>query len=373
MPVKKRICDSDDEKDESDVEEPVPIKSKTKNEFVLTVTINKSTTNNTIIESHVKQPWTELYRPHKMKDIILDNYMRIKLENFISVKELPNLLFCGSPGTGKTSTILCVAKQIVGNSQDAILELNASDNRGVEMITKLINYCDKKIDNSFENVVNSKVVKKIIILDEADAITSKAQNLLVTLMDKYKNNVRFCFTCNNSSKIIEQIQSRCFPLHYKSLNKDAIKVRLLHICQVENVPYEDAGIDAILFIADGDIRSAINNMEAVYNSFRRITYENVYSLCYYPHPDLIIKLLTDCVNKNMEEVIDSYKKLKIKGYCNSDIVYTMINILKHVNIDEDIRINYIKILSDIHINLNEGLDTALQMYSCFARMMLYSQ
>ena len=333
---------------------------------------NSTELSNTAITQN--DPWTEKYRPKNMKHILLDNCMRIKLETFITMQNLPNLLISGSSGTGKTSTIQCVAKKILGkNYHNTILELNASDNRGLEMITKLIDFCDKKVNGclTIDEFQPATKIQKIIILDEADNITPKAQNILTNMMDKYKNTIRFCFTCNNSTKIIEQIQSRCVPLHYRQISKENMKSRLEYICEQENILYDDAGIEAIIFIAEGDIRSAINNMEAVYNSFQNITSDNVYKLCYHPHPVIMTTLLQQCVCKNLKEVLNNYDKLKQRGYCNCDIVQTMITVLKYVSIDEHIRINFIKILSDTYITLNEGLDTNLQLYSCFAKMIMY--
>ena len=188
------------------------------------------------------------------------------------------------------------------------------------------------------------------------------------MMDKYRNSTRFCFTCNDSKEIINSIQSRCTPLYYKSINQILISDRLMQICKKENVTYEENGIKALIFIAQGDMRRAINNMEAIYNSFRIITEENVYKLCHQPHPSQLIQLIHSCAGKNIKEAIINYNALKERGFCNSDILQTLVAVLKSVTIDESLRINYIKIISDTYIVINEGLDTNLQMYSCFARL-----
>ena len=331
--------------------------------------------NNETLVSKQKNnlPWIEKYRPSSVEDIILDDCLRVKLNNLISINSLPNLIITGSPGTGKTSTMFCLAKKILGSNYDeALLELNASDNRGLEIINNsIIHFCKKKINGILDGSADNLSSKKIIIFDEADNLTRKAQNVLANMMEEYCNTTKFCFTCNDSSKIIESIQSRCLILHYRPMNRLNIKNRLEVICKTENVKYDEKGLESIIFISQGDIRQAINNLEATHNSYNFISEDNVYKLCYQPHPNTIINLIQKCASRNLIQGIAKYEDLKDQGYCNSDILQTMINVLKLITIDEHIRINFIKILSDIYLNVSEGTDTNLQMYSCISKMITY--
>jgi len=318
-------------------------------------------------------PWIEKYRPKNVNDIILDDCLKFKIDNLIDMNILPNIIITGSAGTGKTSTIFCLAKQMLGsNYKEALLELNASDNRGLEIINNsIIHFCKKKINGVLDGSEDINKMKKIIIFDEADNLTKKAQNVLANLMEEYGNTTRFCFTCNDSSKIIESIQSRCLILYYRPMCKENIKKRLEIICNIEKVNYEISGLEAIIFISQGDIRQAINNLEATYNSYNIITEQNVHKLCYQPHPNTIIALIQKCVNKNLNVAIQKYDELKEQGYCNSDILQTMINVLKLIDIDERIRINFIEIISEIFLNVSDGIDTSLQMYSCICKMIKF--
>jgi len=333
----------------------------------ITVYKTNLSSNNTLVETKNNLPWIEKYRPKTFDDIILDESIKNKLINSMDNSMLTNLIITGTSGTGKTSTTLCLARLLFGNKyNEYILELNASDNRGLEIINNsVIHFCKKKINVGFEDK------KKMVIFDEADNLTSKAQNVLANMMEEFKRTTIFCFTCNDSSKLIESIQTRCLLLNYRPINNNMIKQRLLHICAIENVNYDDLGLNALTFISNGDIRQAINNLEAIYNSYDMVTEENIYKLCYQPHPKTIIEIIQFCVNKNISMAILKYNDFKENGYCNTDILLTMINVLKSITIPEQIRIEYIKILSESYLNVNEGIDTSLQMYSCISKMIKF--
>jgi replication factor C subunit 2/4 len=248
-----------------------------------------------------------------------------------------------------------------------LLELNASNNRTLDFINTTVAYfCKKKLSSNTDK-------QKLIIFDEADNITKKAQNLLANLMEEHAYNTSFAFTCNESGKIIESIQSRCIILRYVPMTSENIKKRLTMICQKENISYDDEGLSAINFISQGDVRQAINNLEATYHGYKTVTDENVYKLCYHPHPKIVVEIIKECVNMNIIKGIEYIHELKNCGYCTNDILQTLLNSLREIKIDEDIRINFIKIISDAYINVSEGVDSNLQLYGCISRMIKYIQ
>ena len=319
---------------------------------------------------HTKKyiPFIEKYRPKDFNDLILPLPMQYKIANIIETKILPNIIITGSPGTGKTSTILCLARKVLGNDyKDMLLELNASNNRTLDFINTTVAYfCKKKLSSNTDK-------QKLIIFDEADNITKKAQNLLANLMEEHAYNTSFAFTCNESGKIIESIQSRCIILRYVPMTSENIKKRLTMICQKENISYDDEGLSAINFISQGDVRQAINNLEATYHGYKTVTDANVYKLCYHPHPKIVVEIIKECVNMNIIKGIEYIHELKNCGYCTNDILQTLLNSLREIKIDEDIRINFIKIISDAYINVSEGVDSNLQLYGCVSRMIKYIQ
>jgi len=161
-------------------------------------TTNKKKSNN-LLSTQIKTPWVEKYRPTISEDILLDPFIKEKIDNILKEKSIPNMILTGEPGTGKTSTVICLAKQIYNtNINEYVLELNASDDRGLLIINNtIIPFCKKKIDTNFH---------KLVILDEADSITNKAQNLLSNIIAEYRKNTRFVFICNDCSQITESIQ-----------------------------------------------------------------------------------------------------------------------------------------------------------------------
>ena len=192
--------------------------------------------------STLNTPWIEKYRPTKVEDLVLDNGTLNKIRKIVLDKTMPNIIITGVPGIGKTTTILCIAKNLLGKYfKEGVLELNASDERGVKTVQESIEYfCKKKLD------IDDEFSKhKIILLDEADNMTRKAQQAINNLMEQYHETTRFAFTCNNSSEIIEAIQSRCIIFRYCRLNHEQITNRLKTICALEKVEYTEDGLRKI--------------------------------------------------------------------------------------------------------------------------------
>ena len=182
---------------------------------------------------NIKEPWVEKYRPKSADEIILYPFIKEKIDNIILEKSIPNMIITGEPSVGKTSTIICLAKKIYSEEEycENVLELNASDDRGLSIINNtILPFCKKK---------TQKGVYKLIILDEADSITNKAQNLLSNIIAEYKKNTRFVFICNDCSQIIESIQSRCIIVKYTKINKISLISKIKDICNKENFNFTE--------------------------------------------------------------------------------------------------------------------------------------
>jgi len=323
-------------------------------------------------------PWIEKYRPRKIEDLVLDETTMKKINKMIADKHMPNIIIAGLPGIGKTTTIKCIVRSLYGKYiNDAVLELNASDDRGIKAVQDTImNFCKKQLNLNEKakeqnpNADNMYAEHKIIILDEADNMTPKAQMLINNLMEKYHNTTRFAFTCNESEDIIESIQSRCTIMKYFRLTKEQILSRLKVICEKENVEYDKGSLEIISSISQGDIRSAINNLQLIHNSYDKIPIDKIYTICDKPQPVVINNIFDACKKKDFKTALEIAYDLKHKGFSESDIILNMIYIIRNetTNLDEITKIKFLdKICTSAYI-MSKGLDTPLQLSACIASM-----
>ena len=206
--------------------------------------------------------WVEKYRPKKISELVnqkeIVNSIKSLLKNQV---EIPHLLFSGSAGVGKTTTALCVSKEILGEHwRDYTLELNASDERGINMVRERV----KKFSR-FAGL-DTKIPFKIIILDEADEMTSDAQTALRRIVEDTSKICRFILIANNLSKIINPIQSRCVVFKFTRISDNDIVSQLKFIAKKENVKFDEKGLSAICNYTGGDLRHAINILQATASS-----------------------------------------------------------------------------------------------------------
>ncbi len=316
--------------------------------------------------NEIKLPWVEKYRPVNSEQILLDPFIKTKINKMLETKSIPNLIITGEPGTGKTSTIICLAKQIYNEKQysEYVLELNASDDRGLYMINNTIYpFCKKKTDGT----------NKLIILDECDSITPKAQNLLANIISEFRKNTRFVFICNDCTQIIESIQSLCMIIKYPRISKKDLFDKIHNICLKENIEFNNSGIESLLFVSDMDIRQSINNLECIYYAFGKLSMENVYKMIDKPKPIYIEKIINDCLNGKLTEAIETTKELYLKGYYPNDILLTFMKCLleKNIDIKETIKLKIHEIISLTYIRVNGGIDTLLQLCGCISKIYLF--
>ena len=224
-------------------------------------------------------PWIDKYRPKKLEHIIHQDEIKRVLQNTVKTGELPHLLLYGPPGTGKTSIILALGYELFGPQlmNERILELNASDERGIDTVReKIITFAKESINSTDPRYPCPPY--KIIVLDEADAITLDAQSALRKVIESSSKITRFCFTCNYIDKIIDPIVSRCVKFRFKPIDKDSMLERLKFIGVKEKLYLDDDCYEKIYEVSEGDARKAImilQNTKYIFNNNRKINVNDI--------------------------------------------------------------------------------------------------
>jgi len=307
----------------------------------------------------------EKYRPAYLSDIVGNPETISRLQIIARDGNMPHMIISGMPGIGKTTSILCLARQLLGPAayKEAVLELNASDERGIDVVRNRIkSFAQKK-------VTLPPGRHKLVILDEADSMTGGAQQALRRTMEVYSSTTRFAFACNQSNKIIEPLQSRCAILRYSRLTDAQIVSRLLKIAAAEAVPHTDDGLAALVFSAEGDMRQAINNLQSTWAGFGLVSGDNVFRVVDSPHPVKVQAMVRACWEGKVDAALDALAELWALGYSAHDIVSSMFRVTKSVpGLTEAARLDYIRDIGFTHMRVLDGVGTLLQLSGCVAKL-----
>lgn len=312
-------------------------------------------------------PWVEKYRPRVLADVVGNDGAVESLRRIAAGGNMPHLILTGLPGIGKTSSVHCLARELLGNDdkllKEAVLELNASDDRGIETVRNSIKqFAQKKV-----NLPQGR--HKIIILDEADSMTSGAQQALRRTMEIYSNSTRFVFACNMSNKIIEPLQSRCAILRFNKLGDGDILQALKRVVKAEHVDVTDDGLAALIFTAEGDMRQAINNLQSTYYGFGIVNSENVYKIVDTPHPLEISKMLQFAAKKQIDDALFILNDLVDRGYSPIDIVTVCFRVGKTLpQLEDEQRLALLREVGVTHMRVLEGVSTKLQLEGMLSRV-----
>ncbi|EKM61365.1 uncharacterized protein PHACADRAFT_111883 [Phanerochaete carnosa HHB-10118-sp] len=324
----------------------------------------KAPANGTAASLPYELPWVEKYRPKTLDDVVGNSETIERLKVVARDGNCPHIILSGLPGIGKTTSIHCLAHQLLGDAyKEGVLELNASDERGIDVVrNKVKAFAQKK-------VTLPPGRHKIVILDEADSMTPGAQQALRRTMEIFANTTRFALACNMSNKIIEPIQSRCAILRYAKLRDAEVLRRLLEICEMEGVKYNDDGLTALIFTAEGDMRQAINNLQSTFSGFGFVSADNVFKVCDQPHPVVVQAMIRSCLKGDVENAMEKLNELWNHGYSAVDIVVTIFRVVKTFDeIPEYTKLEYIKEIGFTHMRILEGVSTLIQLGGLMARL-----
>ncbi|XP_060214487.1 replication factor C subunit 3 [Lycium barbarum] len=309
-------------------------------------------------------PWVEKFRPQSLDDVAAHRDIVETIDRLASSNRLPHLLLYGPPGTGKTSTILALARKLYGTQMNnMVLELNASDDRGIDVVRQQIQDFASTQSISF----GAKSAVKLILLDEADAMTKDAQFALRRVIEKYTRNTRFALICNNVNKVIPALQSRCTRFRFAPLDAVHVSERLKHVIEAERLDVPEGGLKALVQLSNGDMRKALNILQSTHMASQLITEEAVYLCTGNPLPKDIEQISYWLLNEPFAISCKRISDIKtIKGLALVDIVREVTMFVFKIKMPADVRVQLINEMADIEYRLTFGCNDKLQLGSLIA-------
>jgi replication factor C subunit 2/4 len=316
-------------------------------------------------------PWIEKYRPKSIKDIISQDESINILKNTLETGDMPHLLLYGGSGTGKTSTILSLCRELFGSDKisERVLELNASDERGINIVrTKIINFAKIAIGTRDSRYLCPPY--KIIILDEADAMTKEAQSALRKVMEETSMITRFCFICNYVNQIIDPINSRCVKLRFRSIRQDDINIKLKNIRDQEKMWIDDECIELISEISNGDLRRGILLLQNTkYIKKEKIEREDIYDMCKYITSYEMNRYMERLESdKSIKSIINITREIINNGYIYNSIIMEISKYIIRKNMEDDKKGKLLFMVAEIEKKLNDRCDEYIQLLTLFTEI-----
>lgn len=319
-------------------------------------------------------PWVEKYRPKCVDEVAYQDEVVGVLKKSLQGADLPNLLFYGPPGTGKTSTILAAARELFGPElfRQRVLELNASDERGIQVIREKVKTFAQLVVGGSRPDGKPCPPFKIVILDEADSMTSAAQAALRRTMEKESKTTRFCLICNYVSRIIEPLTSRCSKFRFKPLLDKIQEKRMLDICEKENVKYNNEAIQTLVQVSEGDLRKAITFLQSAtrLTGGLEITKDTITEIAGVVPRQMIDGLTAACHSGSFEKLESTVKNIVNEGHAATQLINQLHDIIIEMDDLSDRQKSAItEKLAEVDKCLADGADEYLQMISLFAVIM----
>lgn len=318
--------------------------------------------------SNANQIWVDKYRPQTFDEIVGQEYFVSRIKAFLESKNMPHLLFAGAPGTGKTTTALVVARELYGKDgvRGNFLELNASDDRGIDVIRNQI--------KEFAKLKSlAQVPYKIICLDEADSLTRDAQQALRRTMEKYSASCRFILACNEISKILDPIQSRCVIFKFKPLKEKDLLELLDKVAKEEGLTIDKDAKELLIKISTGDVRKLLNTLQASSSIDKKVTTKLLDEVLEFVNPDEVKEMVDFAIKGDFFKARDLMIKLKtIRGLTALEILKEIYKQVINMDIDSKTKVKFVDRIATVEFRIVEGSDEELQLEAMLAMMSLLS-
>jgi replication factor C small subunit len=316
----------------------------------------------------MKDVWVEKYRPRTLSEVVGQEETVERLKAYVQAGSIPHLMFAGPPGTGKTTCAIALARDLFGEEEwkGQFLELNASDERGIGVVRGRI--------KEFSRVRKVREGLQIVFLDEADALTHDAQSALRRTMEQYSSYTRFVLSCNYSSKIIDPIQSRCAVFRFRPLTQEQVKKFVRKIAKEEAIEITQDGVEALLFVAKGDLRRTVNTLQVAAALGGKVDADAIYKTTSTARPEEVKKLLETALDGDFMAARNKLDDLLIEyGLSGEDIIRQIHRSVFDLTVPDFQKVQLVDKVGEAEFRMVEGANERIQIEALLAHFVLAGQ
>lgn len=316
----------------------------------------------------MKEIWVEKYRPKTLDEVVGQEEIVERLKSYVKAGNLPHLLFAGPAGVGKTTCAIALARDLFGDAwQQNYYETNASDERGIDVVRQ-------KIKDIARLAPFGGTPFKVIFLDEADNLTADAQAALRRTMETYTKTSRFILSANYSSRLIEPIQSRCAVFRFRPLRPEAVREFLTRIAKGEKLKITEDGMEALIYVAQGDLRRAVNALQVAASLSTTIDSDVLYKAASTVRPEEIKRLIEKALSGDFLQAREELDRLLIEyGLSGEDVVRQLHRAVFDLNLADSYKVRLLDRIGETDFRLVEGANERIQIEALLAHFALVGQ